>query len=439
MSARQENVKWVDGLRGIGSLLVVTTHIARAFDEDLFKPTSEENASPRIFQYPILRIIIQGRIGVAIFSLVTGYVCALKPIRQCHAGTPEAALVSIAKSASRRVPRLILPTTLATTIIWLLCQFGVFQVANRTDRWWLRDTSPNMIPYFGNALHSLVMDTITTWTRSWNAYDVNQWTLQPLLKGSMMVYMMIAATVFVKPKYRMMIAIALYFYYYISTDSAFGMQFFFGVFLSDISQNPTHIAWCQARKWPARVLAPVLISIGLILASYPEEKAEWMHWSLALKNLGAYIFPVNGEVPRFYTGLGLEFIALGIHFSSIMKNVLSNKYLLWFGKNSFAVYLIHGTLLRTLLVWMFFGTSLPPNVTREDGSVVGGPPLTICGSVRFFTLLPIWFVILYTTAHYWTKYVDPWCARITERGMRYIYEDHQESGSVESKRPALPK
>lgn len=200
---------------------MVTTHIARAFDEELFKSTSAEGASPRIFQYPILRIIIQGRIGVAIFSLVTGYVCALKPIRQCHAKTPEAALVSIAKSASRRIPRLILPTTLATTIIWLLCQFGVFQVANRTDRWWLRDTSPNMIPYFGNALQSLVMDSITTWTRSWNAYDVNQWTLQPLLKGSMLVYMMVAATVFVKARYRMMIALILYFYYYIGNDCKF--------------------------------------------------------------------------------------------------------------------------------------------------------------------------------------------------------------------------
>jgi len=116
MSSRQENVKWVDGLRGFASLLVVFTHIARAFDERLFKPTSDEGAAPSILQYPIIRILFQGRIGVTIFSLVTGYVCALKPIRQCRNGDQQAAFTGIAKSAFRRVPRLMLPTTIATTL-----------------------------------------------------------------------------------------------------------------------------------------------------------------------------------------------------------------------------------------------------------------------------------------------------------------------------------
>merc|ERR1712093_268104 len=117
MTTKPENVKWVDGLRGFASLLVVFTHICRAFDEELFKPTSAEGAPPRILQYPIIRILFQGRIGVTIFSLVTGYVCALKPLRQCRAGQQEAMFSGLARSAFRRVPRLILPTTMATTLI----------------------------------------------------------------------------------------------------------------------------------------------------------------------------------------------------------------------------------------------------------------------------------------------------------------------------------
>jgi hypothetical protein len=55
----------------------VLTHIARAFDGDLFLSTSVEGASPRLLQWPYLRILAQGRIGVTIFAFVTGFVCAL--------------------------------------------------------------------------------------------------------------------------------------------------------------------------------------------------------------------------------------------------------------------------------------------------------------------------------------------------------------------------
>jgi peptidoglycan/LPS O-acetylase OafA/YrhL len=216
--------------------------------------------------------------------------------------------------------------------------------------------------------------------------------------------------------------------------TAFGMQFFFGAFLSDLSQHPGHIAWCQARKWTSRVLAPILIFIGLLLASYPEDKAQWMRWSEFMGQMSIWIFPRDNETPRFYSGIGLEFVALGIHFSPSAKNVLSNKYLLWFGKNSFAVYLLHGTLLRTVLVWLYFGTTLPADVTLDDGKVEPGPPIPQPGRARFWFWLPIWLVFLYAVANLWTKYVDPWCARVTEKLVNYVWEDQKVDLNAEKER-----
>ncbi|KAF4637797.1 hypothetical protein G7Y89_g273 [Cudoniella acicularis] len=441
MGAKQENVKWVDGLRGFASLLVVFTHIARAFDEDLFKPVPTEGSGPRILQLPLLRVLIQGRIGVSIFSLVTGYVCALKPIRLSRAGTPDAAFTTIAKSAFRRVPRLVLPTTIATAIIWFFCQFGVFEVGNHILGWWVNFTSPNMTPYFGDALQSLFYNILTTWTRSWNEYDMNQWTLLPLLKGSMLVYTMLIATVHAKPKYRMMIELGLFVYYYVSNDSQFGMQFFFGAFLSDLSQHEAHIAWCQARKWPSRILSPIFIIFGLLLASYPEDHQEWMTWSQLMKDWSVWFFPENSQVPQFYSGVGLEFIALGIHFSPSVKGILSHKHLLWFGKNSFAVYLLHGGLLRSILTWMFYGFTTPADVIFEDGHIEPGPPLNICGRARFWFWLPIWFIILYSLANLWTRYVDPWCARVTETLVKYVFDPPEVNLNTEkpASQPLLPQ
>jgi len=168
---------------------------------------------------------VQGRIGVSIFSLVTGYVCALKPIRQCRAGQQEAAFVGISKSAFRRAPRLILPTTIATTIIWFITQFGVFQVANHCEGWWLNYTAPEITPYIGTAIKELLLNLILTWTRMWNSYDNNQWTLQPLLKGAFLVYVMLFATAWAKPRYRMMIEMGMFVYYYTSNDCTCSFAF----------------------------------------------------------------------------------------------------------------------------------------------------------------------------------------------------------------------
>lgn len=202
------------------------------------------------------------------------------------------------------------------------------------------------------------------------------------------------------------------------------------MFLSELAQEPSHQAWLSARKWPGRVLSPFLILIGFVLASYPEKNPEWASWSQKMLEIGLWIFPRDVEFPRYYSALGLDFIALGIHFSGGVKGVLSNKYLLWLGKNSFAVYLLHGTLLRTVLVWMVFGVHFPPEVQLEDGSMVPGK-LQACGRLRFWFWLPIWFALLYTMASLWTKYVDPLCARITQRLENYVFDEPYKSPQSE--------
>jgi peptidoglycan/LPS O-acetylase OafA/YrhL len=81
-----------------------------------------------VLQLPFLRVLIQGRLGVSIFALVTGYVCALKPLKLYRQDKHEAAFVSISKSALRRFPRLFLPSAAATILSFVLCELGLFSV-----------------------------------------------------------------------------------------------------------------------------------------------------------------------------------------------------------------------------------------------------------------------------------------------------------------------
>lgn len=163
-------------------------------------------------------MFVQGRIGVAIFSLVTGYVCALKPIRHFNNGDQTIAFRGIAKGAFRRVPRLLLPTFIITCVIWVVCELGAFKQAKRANSWWLNAMSPTRKPTMGIAIRSLFQALVSTWTGENNPYDPNQWNLPPLLKGALQVYIMLVATSFCRTRYRMLVSFILYLYFFASNE-----------------------------------------------------------------------------------------------------------------------------------------------------------------------------------------------------------------------------
>lgn len=437
----------IQGLRGIASITVVITHLARAFDRELFAPNNGDGAWPRVLQLPFIRVFIQGRIGVAIFSLVTGYVCALKPIRLARASKYEEAVIAVSKSAFRRVPRLILPTTIITVIIWFLCQFGAFEIAKRSESEWMSVTSPTITPFFGDALFDLCNQWIRTWVYGQNFYDPNQWTLHPLLKGSMLVYMMVFATLYCQPKYRMMMCMAMYIYYWVAQEckssmvwieeltdigaAVFGMQFFFGFFMSDLQNlppSPAPLSLSRYRRIWQLLRAPLFFTFGMYIASYPEMHPDRATWSKHLQYIASWILPEGYDTARFYSAWGLEFIVLAIHYSPRAKDILANQTFLWLGKNSFAVYLLHGTLIRTLLAWAIFGVTMPLDQAHEDGTITPGPNLKAKGPWTKAFWFPVFFVLLYAVSHVWTTRVDPKCAEWSRAIEKYTWKEESKDG-----------
>ncbi|EPE08172.1 acyltransferase family protein [Ophiostoma piceae UAMH 11346] len=419
------NVKWVDGFRGLASSLVVLTHLSRSFDLQLFDSADGEKAIPRVVQYPFIRVLFQGRIGVAVFAMVTGYVCALKPVRLFRQGQQDVAYKSMGKSALRRVPRLILPAAFATFLTWLACELGAYNVAAHCDSWWIRETGPKPIPSLWRGIRSLINNILATWTAGGNQYDANQWTMLPLLVGSLWVYVFLLATGFVRPRYRMMASMGMWLYFVLANNPAMGMQFFFGVFLSDLQNHPTANQWLAERPRLARVLSPFFLVLGAFVASYPEAHPERVGWANSLHNVLVAILPAHSDYARFASGLGVQLIAIGLHFSPKMRDVLSNRAFLWLGKNSFAVYLLHGPLLRSVLAWMVYGFQTLPDTTDGEGKTVHHyTPFP--GWMHLYVCLAMWIPFNYACAVAWTNYVDPYCGNVTEKLVRYVLREDQE-------------
>ncbi|POS79445.1 hypothetical protein DHEL01_v202149 [Diaporthe helianthi] len=432
---KEGNVKWVDGLRGMASTLVVIKHVTCAFFPYLLWPAPSAEEDPVLFQRPYLRVLIQGRIGVAIFSFVTGYVCCLKPVRNFRAGNQNSSFNSISRSALRRVPRLVLPVLIILTASCFATQLGAFETAKHCDGAGIPETSPTRRDSLAEAIVALLTDMVRVWSHGQSEYGAELWTMMPILKGAFWVFIYLFATAHVKTRYRMMIALGLTWFRAASNDPFFGMQFFFGAFMADLQQLPegSGPAWTSFLSQKSglagvrMLLSAFFLVTGLFIASLPDAHFEWQPWSQSLVNFMLSILPRNPDLPRFSSGLGLDLIIMSIHFSPTVRTLLATKPFLFFGKISFAVYLLHNQFLRSVLCWMVYGFSIPePVQDPATGEWMPGPLLQFPGAGRLFAVLPIYFALIYGAGYLWIEHVDSWCARVTERICGSIKEETDE-------------
>jgi hypothetical protein len=144
----------------------------------------------------------------------------LKPIRQAREGDKTGALSTLARSAFNRTGRLVFPATLITIITWFVCQLGFFELALKSDSHWMRATGGQKSATWPRAVWDLFAEIIDTWFFMNDKYDQPQWTLLPLLKGSMWVYALLFITIYTKPIFRIFVEIGFYIYSYCDRDCA---------------------------------------------------------------------------------------------------------------------------------------------------------------------------------------------------------------------------
>lgn len=198
--------------------MVVTGHVMSAIWPILLSPAQSDGGIPFLLQLPFIRVFHTGRVSVAIFALIAGYVNSIKPIKLVRAGEIDKALSSIALSSFKRTGRLVLPTSVATVVAWFITQMGAFEAARFAAQPWIRNISPRPSMSWMEAIGSLMENLVTTWTKGANEYDKVQWTITFFLRAAMLTYLTLIATAYVQPKYRLLLYAALYFYYWCAGD-----------------------------------------------------------------------------------------------------------------------------------------------------------------------------------------------------------------------------
>lgn len=193
------------------------------------------------------------------------------------------------------------------------------------------------------------------------------------------------------------------------------MQFFWGTLLADLQHDDAATTLVASHPRASALLSGASVLVGLTFASFPEAHAEWMTWSRLLMAAMRPVLPGNPDYARFGSGIGLEFVTLGVFLSpGVLQRGLASRALLFFGRMSFAVYLLHGALLRTALVWMLYGVRARPEHEDADGFMVP-TRLAYPGDWALVAWQVVWLPMLYGLASLWTAHVDPWCDRVTNK------------------------
>ncbi|KAL1969620.1 hypothetical protein VTN77DRAFT_8173 [Rasamsonia byssochlamydoides] len=424
---RVRDSSWADGLRGIASIFVVSSHVTLCFARYVVPPALSENGPSALFQRPFLRLVGQGQAWVAVFFVLLGFVNSLKAVQLARVGAVNDALNSLATSTFRRTGRLVFPATAVTIIAWFFCQLGAFELAARTDAYWIRTTSPRPSASWGRAIDDLIRQLISTWVYGSNAYDQPQWALLNLFKGSLYVFTTLLATVNTTPRFRLCAEVVLYMWCWAVGDAIVGINVFAGMILAELSLIPRS----KPKSTIANVIPYLFAILGLYLCSFPDSFYEQAAWSRQLWQIGLVIFPPNPMFGRFWTGIGAQILCFSILFSPSMRNALSNRYLLWLGGISYPLYLLHGPLMRSVMAYMLF---LPASLTFKPDLLEDGTPdpeslIPVPSRLTLCLILPFFFAFLLVVVRLWAVKVEPYFGTATDAFERFARTWGKESSN----------
>ena len=176
-------------------------------------------------------------------------------------------------------------------------------------------------------------------------------------------------------------------------------------------------------KLASKIIGCLIVFLGLISMSYPRDAPEKASWSYALRELGEIVLPFNNTKYKPWVSLGCLLVVLGVILSQPVRKALSIAPMVWLGKISFPLYLLHGTFIRSLFAWILFaGQKLSPSV--RDANVLKYP-LPSNGWIAFSVICLM--LPLFIACHLWVKYLEPIFDQIT-LWIESIMLKHTDSG-----------
>jgi peptidoglycan/LPS O-acetylase OafA/YrhL len=349
---------YLDGVRGVAALIVVFGHFSAAF----FYEPANGVVSDTFWELPTL-FFLTGGFSVQLFFVLSGFVLAYNSFTRKS---------FLKKQFIKRGYRLFAPVFVSSLLYYIFTQNGWFffrQVeAHHTSPWlaehWTGGTyglAQFIKLFFYDFMFLMdwgfILNTNSSlWTIPiewyWSYVLFITFLIVKFLKGQLLGNLLMASFVLLAIRFAPFKGVV------------YGLLFLFGALLA---YNYTLLLKLVTRPLKYLLLVAILVLLYLI------QKA---------------LLPNTDSTPFRWSYLAAALMITAVLVIKPLQNFFSTKVILWLGRISFALYLLHLLVLASIGAWLF--VTFP--ILRSDAGLIG--------------LFVIVLSILFTLAHLFTVYVD---------------------------------
>jgi len=316
----------LDGLRGLAALAVVFSHFVNTFFPIAtgVGAVMHSNYDFLFSSFPFT-VLFGGHFAVCVFFVLSGFVLSIKYFKN-----PANSI--LIDSALRRYSRLMIPALVSVIFAYTLMKLNLMmnnQLSEITgsNRWlngfW--DFVPTLESALKEGMWGAFIDGLKSGVPTYNS---SLWTMHIELVGSFMVFAFLALFGNVKKRW-----IAYTILFFICWGSYY-LPFLLGIIISDLSINKSNII----KKIPSFVY-PLFLMLSLYLGGWPTTiEIGSPYYFLQHSSLESFL---NTSIVLVSHTFGALLLVVAAIFYVDFAKLLTIKPIVFLGKNSFSLYLIH--------------------------------------------------------------------------------------------------
>ncbi|KFH40324.1 hypothetical protein ACRE_090070 [Hapsidospora chrysogenum ATCC 11550] len=358
---------YLDGMRGLAALFVYFCHYSyQAFTIAQGWGAGESNY--HILKLPFLRLWYQGPAAVCVFFVISGYALCYKPLKLARSRNLESFSTTLGSLVFRRWFRLFLPPIISTFSIFCLLRLGAFEStrAFATDRTYHKNIMEKHPKRWENGYDQFwdwfwqMFRFIHVW--DWaphggsTSYDVHLWTIPIEYRCSLYLFLVLMATVRLQTRFRLLTVLTVAWFTYRNSRWEFTL-FLGGLVIAELdhirgAHNPTPTLPLEEKQtrgsFPRlKALFWNLVSIlALYLLGQPDARgAETPGWVWLTSLIPSWW---GEEHYRYWQGVGAVLFIVAVARSSSWQRFFNTAVVQYFGKISYAIYLMHGPVMHVL-------------------------------------------------------------------------------------------
>ena len=329
----KNSTKWITGLKGITALIIFIHHFALFFYPGFIDCAPGNTRTSIGLEYKIamtpLNIFSWGGIaGVCIFFTVSGFLIAYNfYVRKSDYG---------AEYIVKRYLKLMFPVLLSSIIIFFIIKSNLFRTDKLIEMYSKIGLRNNYSGYNPNLLSVIWESTINLFRTSSFPINPPMWTMKYELIYSIIAVTLISAVGNSKYRYiiySVMILIVLNSYF---------LCFILGILLCDIWINQRSFIE-KINSFDIRIIL-ILLSLFLLSSTYANQGKMFY---LILNNLF-----IDIDYLVVFHSIVASLLILFLLLSERIRNLLSKKIFMYFGKKSLYIYLFHWVIINTFSMFI---------------------------------------------------------------------------------------